>query len=323
MAARPTHVTRRTRSNVKTPSGVVPPTTPTRIFLDELAGSSAPKTCANYDLELTRRFLPFLASQGVTRMDQLGRAHCAAFLAGEARRGMSAACRRKTRSCLRRFLAWCVDAGYLDENPAEGIAGPPPDRSMRRAYTHAESRRMVRVAREADGLLGVRDYAIVLFLFGTGARAAELLGLTLDDLRSADYRANRRLLLHGKGGKDRYVVVGRPLARALDAWLRVRPVRVPADSLFVSARGTALNYATLAKLIWRLGIYADVKDCTPHRFRHTFATEHYLKNRDLMALKAALGHEEVATTEIYLRALGVDFELVARYPSPDEWLAIG
>ncbi len=59
---------------------------------------------------------------------------------------------------------------------------------------------------------------------------------------------------------------------------------------------------------------------TPHRFRQTLATEHYRANRDLIALKAALGHSKVETTMTYLRGLGRDFALDAEHPSPDEWL---
>lgn len=289
--------------------------------MDEIVSSSSPKTASNYALEIERRFLPYLDSQAVACMADITRAHCAAFLAGEMRRGMSVSCRRKTRSAINRFLGWCVSARYLDENPAAGIDAPPPDHALRRAYTRAETRQLVRCSSDTHGWLGVRDHAIVLFLLGTGARAAELLGVTMTDIRSSDYRQNRRLILHGKGSKDRYVAVGRPLARAIEAYLRVRPRVARSDALWVSLRLTPLRYPALAKLITRLGEYASVDNCIPHRFRHTFATEHYLRNRDLMALKAALGHEEVSTTEGYLRALGVDFELVARYPSPDEWLA--
>jgi len=74
-------------------------------------------------------------------------------------------------------------------------------------------------------------------------------------------------------------------------------------------------------MLGKLGGYAGVDNVIAHRFRHTFASEHYRANRDIMALKAALGHQYIATTEGYLRALGADFALEAKRSSPDEWLA--
>lgn len=279
----------------------------------------SPKTATNYRLEIERRFVPYVESMGVTDVRDITRAHCTSFVSGEVMRGMGRSSVRKSFDVMRRWLNWCVDGGYLAVSPAAGMKPPKLGKPLRQAFTHDEARRIMEASKQGAGWLAKRDYALCLLLFGTGARAAEALGLTLADLRSEDYLRHRRLKLHGKGSKDRYVPVGKPLARALAEWLSVRP-QLPSDALWVSIRKTSLTYASLAKLLERLGEYADVRECIAHRFRHTFATEHYLKNRDLIALKAALGHEEVATTEQYLRALGMDFALAARYPSPDEWL---
>ena len=76
-------------------------------------------------------------------------------------------------------------------------------------------------------------------------------------------------------------------------------------------------------MLTALGDQANVRNVTAHRFRHTFACEHYRCNRDLLALKGALGHAKIETTMQYLRGLGIDFALEAKAPPPDEWLLAG
>lgn len=289
------------------------------LYLDEVAYRGSPKTAANCTLEIERRFVPYIERMGVKDIRDVTRAHCTGFISGEVTRGMGRSSVRKSFDVMRRWLNWCVDGGYLDVSPAAAMKPPKTGKPLRQAYTREEAKRLIEAAGQGAGMLAKRDRALVLLLLGVGARAAEALALTAHDLRTEDYRRNRRLKLHGKGSKERYVPVGKVLARALADWLAARP-NVPTDALWTTIRNTPMSYAALAKMLERLGEYADVDNCIAHRFRHTYATEHYMANRDLMALKAALGHEEVATTEQYLRALGVDFALAARYPSPDEWL---
>ena len=76
-------------------------------------------------------------------------------------------------------------------------------------------------------------------------------------------------------------------------------------------------------MLTALGEQAKVDNVTAHRFRHAFACEHYRRNRDLLALKSALGHAKIETTMLYLRGLGIDFAMEAKAPPPDEWLLAG
>lgn len=195
------------------------------------------------------------------------------------------------------------------------VAKPRAPQPLRQGYAKEELTLLLQYAAKAPGWLKVRDRAIVVTLVGTGARAMELLAMRPEDI---DWK-RRTILLHGKGKKDRRVPRGRKVFRALQDYYKVRPA-TPWLEAWCTQRRTRMNYAALNSMIKNLGGYAGVRDVTPHRFRHTFATEHYRANRDLIALKAALGHSKVETTMTYLRGLGLDFALDAEHPSPDKWL---
>lgn len=291
-----------------------------RLYLDEVSYRGSPLTLRNCRLDLERRFLPYLEAAGVTDLTEISRPHCAGFVSHEATRGVGRHSVRKSFDIMRRFLAWCVEAGYLEFSPAEGMKPPKLGRSLRQGYTREEVTHLLAHARNGHGFIGPRDYAIVVLLLGTGLRAEGLLSLTVSQFQSSEYRSHRRLRVTEKGDMERLVPVGRKAHMAVMEYLAVRP-NVPGDALWISLRRAPLAYSALAKMLENLGEYAGVPNVMAHRFRHTFASEHYRANRDMMALKGALGHHQIATTEQYLRSLGVDFGLAAKHTSPDEWLA--
>ena len=124
-------------------------------------------------------------------------------------------------------------------------------------------------------------------------------GLDLDDI---DTRA-RSVLLHGKGGKQRLVPVGRPAVGALDAYLvRGRPALVSRNgpALFLNVRGGRLSrqsaWQVLQNSAERAGISAHV---SPHTLRHSFATHLLDGGADVRVVQELLGHASVTTTQIY------------------------
>lgn len=130
---------------------------------------------------------------------------------------------------------------------------------------------------------------------------------------------HHRIKVLGKGSKWRYVPMGSKVSRALKDYLRQRP-QIEADALWLTQRRTPLAYGTLNAMLRHLGDYAGVPDVTPHRFRHTYASEWYRHLRDIMALKNLLGHSKVEVTQRYLRSLGVDYGTGDEYSTPDSWL---
>ena len=148
---------------------------------------------------------------------------------------------------------------------------------------------------------GVRDLAIVEVLFSCGLRISELCGLKISEL----YLEEGYLRVHGKGRKERLVPIGGMAVQRLRDWFVVRQdidVRPgEEDYVFVSLRrGRHLSRVTLFVYIKEYAAKAGIrKSISPHTFRHSFATQLLEGGANLRAIQAMLGHEDIATTEIY------------------------
>jgi integrase/recombinase XerD len=147
----------------------------------------------------------------------------------------------------------------------------------------------------------LRDRALLEFLYSTGARISEAVGLDRDDVDAPA----RAVLLRGKGGKQRLVPVGRPALAALDTYLvRGRPTFSArgrgTPAVFLNARGARLSrqsaWAVLQQAAARTEIAAAV---SPHTLRHSFATHLLEGGADVRVVQELLGHSSVTTTQVY------------------------
>jgi integrase/recombinase XerD len=152
---------------------------------------------------------------------------------------------------------------------------------------------------QADGV-ALRDHAIVEMLYAGGVRVSELTGLRVEDLSLAE----GRMLVRGKGDKERIVPLGRMAVEALDAYLtHGRPglaTRPRESRLFLSVRGAALT----RQWVWRLVKRLDSR-ASPHVMRHSCATHMVENGADLRTVQTLLGHADISTTQVYTHlALG-------------------
>jgi integrase/recombinase XerD len=152
---------------------------------------------------------------------------------------------------------------------------------------------------QADAV-ALRDRAIVEMLYAGGVRVSELTGLGVEDLSLAE----GRMLVRGKGDKERLVPLGRRAIEALETYLtRGRPnlARRPGEGrLFLSVRGAALTRQWVWQLVKRLDARAS-----PHVLRHSCATHMVENGADLRTVQTLLGHADISTTQVYTHvALG-------------------
>jgi integrase/recombinase XerD len=150
----------------------------------------------------------------------------------------------------------------------------------------------------ADDPLGLRDKALLEFLYGTGARISEAVGLAVDDLAEAT------VVLHGKGGKTRLVPLGRFARAALDAYLvRSRPLLAAAGrgtpAVFLNARGGPLSRQSAWTVLHRAAETAGLPAVSPHTLRHSYATHLLDGGADVRVVQELLGHASVTTTQVY------------------------
>lgn len=162
-----------------------------------------------------------------------------------------------------------------------------------------------------------RDVAIILTLLDTGIRVSELCNLTMKDYQSDTGRLHIR---HGKGNKSRYVFAGMRAQKAIWRYVLERDRVRPADPLFASKTENTLERNNVRHTLGIIGQNAGVIGVHPHRFRHTFAVEFLRNGGNVFELKRILGHEKLATVEIYLELASVDIQKAQQANSPaDNW----
>lgn len=134
--------------------------------------------------------------------------------------------------------------------------------------------------------LGIRDYAIILFLYATGVRVSELI-----QIKKSDIEQNWIRVLYAKGSKQRIVPIASVALEALYEYLNTR--KHSSDTLFLNYLGKPISRISIFKITQK---YFGV---SPHVFRHSYATSLILGGADLMVVSELLGHSNVETTQIY------------------------
>ncbi len=135
-------------------------------------------------------------------------------------------------------------------------------------------------------LLGLRDYAIIVFLYATGVRVSELINLTKND-----YQNNWIKVRYAKGSKQRVVPIANFAQKALDNYLEKRDNKN--EYLFLNYKGNPISRISIFKITQK---YCGV---SPHVFRHSYATSLILGGADLIVVSELLGHSSLETTAIY------------------------
>jgi integrase/recombinase XerD len=266
----------------------------------------APNSLSAYSRDL-RRYLEFCAGRGITAADQVTESDLGDFLAwlrqGSAEHPpLAAASAARTLVAVRGFHRFAVEEGVSATDPGREVKPPSAAKRLPKALTVDEVEAILTsTGGVAAQPLGLRDRALLEFLYGTGARISEAIGLDTDDLDVEDAVA----LLRGKGGKQRLVPIGSKAGEALSAYMvRARPALLAGGqpAVFLNARGGRLSrqsaWTILRVAADRAGVRADV---SPHTLRHSFATHLLDGGADVRVVQELLGHASVTTTQVYTK----------------------
>jgi len=206
-------------------------------------------------------------------------------------------------AAIRSFFKYCVQQGWLEQNPAQLLAIPKTEQRLpeflQEEEVSAVLTRLEKEAIESRDPLKIRNWAIFELLYATGMRVGELLRLTIVDVNLA----LRVVRVVGKGGKERLVPMGEQARTAVMYYLEVRDrlLKPKTDIFFVSKSGKPLSYSDVYRLVRRIleeaGIETPRK--SPHLLRHTFATHLLSRGADLRAVGEFLGHQSLRTTQVY------------------------
>lgn len=197
------------------------------------------------------------------------------------------------------------DQKIINENPAIGIKTPKLEKRMPKYLSLDDSKKLLSVTLDDNDENKERDYAIITLFLNCGLRLSELVGINISNIDFGEYR----LTVIGKGNKERTIYLNEACIEAIQEYIKVRPKEgVKKDSkgsdkaLFLSKRNERISNRTVQYIVKRelqkAGL--DTSKYSPHKLRHTAATLMYQYGHvDIRALQELLGHESIATTEIY------------------------
>jgi integrase/recombinase XerD len=176
---------------------------------------------------------------------------------------------RARQLAVRRLSAWLAEEGEIERDELLGVRPPKLDQKVTERLTDEQMAAMIRTCDGRD-LGSRRDEAILRVMFETGARAGEMILLTLDDV---DLVRGVVTIRRGKGGKGRVVPFGPQAARALDRYLRLRRSHRLATSpaLWLGVRGKSFGYHGLYDALQRRAHAVGIERFHPHLTRHTAA----------------------------------------------------
>jgi integrase/recombinase XerC len=208
-------------------------------------------------------------------------------------------------AAIRSFFRFLCRQGVLEASPCTGISGPKLPKRMP-AHLTVDGIGALLAAPDGETETGVRDLALLEFLYATGCRCSEVTGLDRDRV---DMR-NRTAHVLGKGSKERMVFFGGKAHDALQAYFPVRQRWMAAhrprrgakggEPVFCNARGGRLSDRSVRRLVSghvrRAALAAGV---TPHALRHSFATHLLDQGADLRDIQELLGHASLRTTQRY------------------------
>lgn len=205
---------------------------------------------------------------------------------------------------LRTFFQFLIREGKLESNPAKQVATPKIERKLPNHLSIEDAVRFIETP-DINTDLGRRDRAIIEFLYATGIRVGELVGINIPDV---DFR-EKLVWVTGKRKKQRIVPFGEPAMQAVLLYMdqtrgkfldNCPEAKRDANALFLNYQGTRITTRSVGRMIDKyIKLCADIHDISPHSLRHTFATHLLDQGADLRDIQELLGHARLTTTQIY------------------------
>jgi len=199
-------------------------------------------------------------------------------------------------STLRTFYKYCLRENLMEKSPMTGIKALKLPKTLVKFVSEGDINK-VSFGDEAD-FPTCRDRLLFELLYQTGMRQAELRGLQDGDVD----RSGMLLKVHGKRNKDRFVPLSREMVNMIAQYQTLRDATFPtkADNLMLNDRGEAMTPSFVYNKVHHMleGV-TTLKQKSPHVLRHTFATHLLDEGASLVAIQKLLGHEDLATTQIY------------------------
>jgi integrase/recombinase XerC len=218
-------------------------------------------------------------------------------------------------SSLRSFYRFLLRRKEITVSPMLKVVGPKKKKPLPSFVREKDMDRLLDECSFGEGFEGYRDRTILEMFYATGMRLSELIGLNDADV---DFSA-KLIKVTGKRNKQRLIPFGNELAEDLHLYIKVRSEVMPqgAEAFFVLKDGKRMYPMAVYRIVKRnLSRVVSLKKRSPHVLRHTFATAMLNDSAELRSVKELLGHESLATTEIYTHATFEELKKVYEQAHP-------
>lgn len=265
----------------------------------------AKATVEAYERDLDRYIL-WLADRGIDGPRQITTLHVEAFLQSLAIDGQSGTSRARHLASVHMFHRFMFGEHIVDDDVSQSVKAPKSGSRLPDVLDVDEVAALLKAAAtdDTDDAAGLRDSALLEFMYATGCRVSEAVATNLDDF-DFDEQVVR---LTGKGSKQRLVPFGDYARDALLTYLKYgrtvlqeKAKRSPElRAVFLNLRGRRLSRQSVWEIIRRAGERAHItRPLHPHTLRHSFATHLLQGGADVRTVQELLGHASVKTTQIY------------------------
>ena len=217
------------------------------------------------------------------------------------RKSLKASSLNRKISAIKKFYLWMDREKHIRTNPTSRIKGLKFSQKLAFVLTENQLSNLFSLP-NTETKNGIRDRTILELMYASGLRVSELVGLKYTDCLLSE----KAVIVSGKGRKERVVPFGDEAVFWIEKYLSSSRPKIlknkSSDFFFVGKGGGKLSRQFIWKLVRKLAAQIGLEnDCTPHTFRHTFAT-HLLNNgADLRAIQLLLGHSDISTTQIYTK----------------------
>lgn len=262
-------------------------------------------TIAAYQSDLDR-YIAWLESQGITNPEDITTEDVEAYMQALSKEGQSAGSRSRRLACIHMFHRFMVAEHYASTDVSKSVKSPKSEATLPDVLDIDEVASLLHTSETHDphDIRGLRDSALLEFMYATGARVSEAVGCNLDDIDFTD----QVVRLTGKGNKQRLVPFGSYASQALSRYLKYsRPVlqkrakqQAEMNAVFLNLRGKRLSRQSVWEIIKDAGDRAHLnRPLHPHTLRHSFATHLIQGGADVRTVQELLGHASVKTTQVY------------------------
>jgi len=255
-------------------------------------------TVRNYTSDLLD-FFGFLRDREIISLNEVDRHVVRDYLSQLIERGFVKGSIARKLSAIRSFYRYLLREEMISTSPVESTSSPKLDRRLPSFLSIEEISRLIETP-DLSTPEGQRDRALLELLYASGLRVSELVNL---DMEQVNLNTNE-IRVWGKGSKERVVLMGKPAASALIAYLdQGRPKlsgNKKSSALFITRYGQRLIERRVQRILEKYANIAGIeKRVHPHMLRHTFATHLLDGGADLRVVQELLGHANLSSTQIY------------------------